>query len=175
MGKLDILVNNAGIERRAPFWDATEEDYDDVLAVNLKAVFFASQTLVRHLRATGRPGRIINISSVHEDMVFPNFASYCAAKGGVRMLTRNLAVELRGTGITVNGIAPGAIGTDNNRALLADRPKLDALLRQIPAGRLGTPEEVAGVAAFLASPDADYVTGSTYYVDGGLRVFYEEQ
>jgi glucose 1-dehydrogenase len=174
-GGLDILVNNAGFERHAPFWDVSEQDYDKVLAIDLKAPFFASQAMVRHLRKAGRPGKIINISSVHEDLPFPNYAPYCVAKGGLRMLTRNLAVELKGTGITVNNIAPGAIQTDINRELMKDRGKLDALLAQIPAERLGTPEDVAGVAAFLASSDADYVNGATYFVDGGLTLFYEEQ
>jgi glucose 1-dehydrogenase len=174
-GQLDVLVNNAGVERWAPFTEVTEADYDDMLAVNLKAVFFAAQAMVRHLRAAGRPGKIINISSVHEELPFPHFAPYCAAKGGVRMLTRTLAVELKGAGITVNGVAPGAIETDMNRALLQDPKKLRPLLEQIPLGRIGRPEDVAAVVAFLASPDADYVTGSTYFVDGGLTWFYEEQ
>ncbi|WP_437545433.1 3-oxoacyl-ACP reductase family protein [Sorangium sp. So ce367] len=174
-GRLDVLVNNAGLEKRAPFWEVTEEDYDAVMNTNLKAVFFGSQAMVRHLREAGRPGKIINISSVHEDLPFPHFASYCASKGGVRMLTRTLAVELRGTGITVNAIAPGAIETEINAALLKDRDKLGALLEQIPLGRLGKPEDVAGLAVFLASADADYVTGSTYFVDGGLTWNYEEQ
>ena len=131
--------------------------------------------MVRHLRASGRPGRIINISSVHEDLPFPNFAAYCASKGALRMLTRNLAVELGPFGIAVNNIAPGAIETPINTALLNDPRKLGALLNQIPLNRLGQPEDVAGLAVFLAGEDAAYVTGSTFIVDGGLSVNYQEQ
>jgi glucose 1-dehydrogenase len=175
LGSLDVLVNNAGIESHAPFWDVTEADFDRVLSVNLKGVFFATQAMVNHLRATGRPGRIINISSVHEEIPFPNFAAYCASKGGLKMLTRDLAVELGPLGITVNSIAPGAIETPINTKLLNDPTKLRSLLAQIPLGRLGKPDDVAGLAAFLASDDASYATGSTYFVDGGLTWFYQEQ
>jgi glucose 1-dehydrogenase len=173
-GPLDILVNNAGIEKRAPFVEVTEADYDAVLGVNLKGAFFVTQAFVRHLLAARRPGRVINISSVHEEMPFPGFSTYCASKGGMQLLTRDLAVELGPHGITVNGIAPGAIATEINRALLDDRPRVERLLKQIPLGRMGKPEDVAALAAFLASPDADYVTGSTYYVDGGLAWDYRE-
>jgi glucose 1-dehydrogenase len=175
LGSLDVLVNNAGIESHAPFWDVTEADYDRVLAVNLKGVFFATQAMVNHLRATGRTGRIINISSVHEEIPFPNFAAYCASKGGLKMLTRDLAVELGPLGITINSIAPGAIETPINSKLLNDPTKLRSLIAQIPLERLGKPEDVAGLAAFLASDDAAYATGSTYFVDGGLTWFYQEQ
>jgi glucose 1-dehydrogenase len=174
-GTVDILVNNAGIETHAPFWDVTEADYERVMNVNVKGAFFAAQALTRHLREAKRPGRIINISSVHEEMAFPNFAAYCASKGAMRMLARTLAVELGPLGITINNIAPGAIETPINTALLNDPAKLASLLKQIPLGRLGQPEDVAGLAAFLASDDASYVTGSTFVVDGGLSVFYEEQ
>jgi glucose 1-dehydrogenase len=175
LGRCDILVNNAGIEKRADFWDVTEQDYDAVLNVNLKGAFFLTQFFVRRLRDAKLPGRIINISSVHEDIAFPHFSTYCASKGGIRMLMRNLAVELGPLGITVNNIAPGAIATPINKALLEDKPKLDALLANIPLSRLGTSEEVAGLAAFLASDEAAYVTGSTYVIDGGLMVDYHEQ
>jgi glucose 1-dehydrogenase len=174
-GQLDILVNNAGVETHAPFWEVNEEDYERVLNVNLKGVFFTTQAFVRHLLHTHRPGKIINISSVHEELPFPNFAPYCASKGGLKMLTRNLSVELGPFGITINSIAPGAIETPINTKLLHDPQKLGALQGQIPLGRLGQPQDVAGLATFLASSDADYVTGSTYFVDGGLTWHYQEQ
>lgn len=174
-GKLDILVNNAGIEKHAPFWDVTEVDYDAVLNVNLKGVFFATQAFVQHLRETKRPGKIINISSVHEDLPFPNFTAYCVSKGGMKMLTRNLAVELGSLGITINNVAPGAIATPINTRLLNNREKLSALLNNIPLGRLGQPQDVASLVAFLASSEADYITGSTFFVDGGLLWNYQEQ
>lgn len=174
-GKIDILVNNAGLEKRADFWDVTESDFDAVLNVNLKGMFFVTQAVVRHLRQTGRPGKIINISSVHEELPFPHFASYCASKGGLKMLTRDLAIELAPSRITINSIAPGAIETPINTKLLNDSAKLKELLGNIPLGRLGKPEDVAGLAAFLASDESDYVTGSTFFVDGGLLWNYHEQ
>lgn len=175
LGGCDILVNNAGIEKGSDFWDTPEADYDAVFAVNLKAPFFLTQAFVRKLRDAQKPGRIINISSVHEDMVFPHFATYCASKGGMRMLMRNLAVELGPLGITVNNVAPGAIATPINAEMMKDPAKLDPLLRNIPLGRMGTSEEVAGLVAYLASDEAGYVTGSTYVIDGGLMRNYHEQ
>jgi glucose 1-dehydrogenase len=175
LGRIDILVNNAGLERRADFWDVNEEDYDLVLNVNLKGPFFVTQAFVKHRIQTKAGGKVINISSVHEELPFPHFASYCASKGGIKMLTRNLSIELAPLGITINSIAPGAIETPINKKLLNDPVKLKSLLENIPLKRLGKPEDVASVAAFLASSDADYVTGTTYFVDGGLTWNYEEQ
>ena len=175
LGRCDILVNNAGVEKEAAFWDVTEADYDLVLDVNLKGAFFLAQAFVRRLRDARQPGRIINISSVHEDMVFPNFSTYCASKGGIRMLMRDLAVELGPLGITVNNIAPGAISTPINTKMMANKSELDALLANIPLRRMGTPEEVAGLALFLASDDGAYTTGATYVIDGGLMRNYHEQ
>jgi glucose 1-dehydrogenase len=174
-GKLDILVNNAGIEKHAPFWEVTEADYDAVMNVNLKGVFFATQAFVNHLIDTKRPGKIINISSVHEDLPFPNFTAYCASKGGMKMFARNLAVELGALGITINNVAPGAIETPINTKLLNNPEKLGALLQNIPLGRLGQPQDVASLVTFLASAEADYITGSTFVVDGGLLWNYQEQ
>ena len=175
LGSCDILVNNAGIEIRAPFLEVTEADYDSVLNVNLKGAFFLMQFFAKRLAAAKKPGTIINMSSVHEDMVFPNFSTYCASKGGMRMVMRDLAVELGPLCITVNNIAPGAVDTPINAHLMADKSMLDALLRNIPLGRVAKPQEIAGVAAFLASADGAYVTGSTYFIDGGLIRNYHEQ
>jgi glucose 1-dehydrogenase len=175
IGPFDVLVNNAGVERRAEFLQATEQDYDAVLDTNLKGPFFLTQLFARDLVASKRRGKVINISSVHEELPFPNFASYCASKGGLKMLCRDLAIELAPHGITVNNIAPGAIKTPINEKLLSDPAKMKSLLENIPLGRMGKPEDVAGCAAFLASSDADYVTGATLLVDGGLLFNYHEQ
>lgn len=175
LGDLDILVNNAGVEKRADFWNVTEADYDFVLDVNLKGLFFMTQATVRYLMQSKRPGKIINISSVHEELPFPHFSSYCASKGGLKMLTRNLSIELAPYNITINNIAPGAIETPINKNLLNDPVKLKSLLENIPLRRLGKPEDVASIAAFLASGESGYVTGTTFVVDGGLTWNYEEQ
>jgi len=174
-GSADILINNAGMEMRSDFWDTPEEEYDKVMTVNLRGPFFLTQRFVQRLRGAKKPGRIVNISSVHEDMVFPGFTTYCCSKGGMRMFMRNLSVELGSLGININNVAPGAIATPINKALLADQPKLNALLANIPLGRMGTPDDVAGLAAFLVSDDATYITGSTFVVDGGLMRNYREQ
>ena len=175
LGGVDVLINNAGVEKHASIWEATEHDYDLVLTINLKGAFFASQAFVQHRMAEKKPGKIINVSSVHEELPFPHFTSYCASKGGMKMMMRNLSIELAPYGITVNNIAPGAIETPINTALLNDPPKLKALLDNIPLARLGQVSDVAGVAAFLASSDADYITGTTIVVDGGLTWNYSEQ
>jgi len=146
-----------------------------VLAVNLRGPFFLAQAFARHLREAGHGGRIINNSSVHEELPHPNFASYCASKGGLKMLMRNLAIELAPLGITVNNVAPGAIETPINRKLLQQPDKLAGLLQDIPARRLGQPRDIAGAVAFLASDEADYITGTTLVIDGGLLWNYHEQ
>ena len=174
-GKVDILVNSAGLEKRADFWDVTEADYDLVMNVNLKAVFFVTQAVVKHFKETNNKGRIINISSVHEELPFPHFTSYCASKGGVKMITRNLSVELGPMGITINNVAPGAIATEINHDLLNNPEQLKKVTQNIPLGRMGEPEDVSGIVAFLASDEAKYITGSTFYVDGGLLWNYQEQ
>ena len=175
LGEIDILVNNAGLERRADFWDATEADFDAVLNVNLKGLFFITQAFVKHRMAANAGGKIINISSVHEELPFPHFTSYCASRGGVKLLTRNLSIELAPLSITINSIAPGAIQTPINAGLLQDPDKFQALLKNIPLKRLGTPNDVANMAVFLASDESSYATGTTFFVDCGLTWHYEEQ
>lgn len=174
-GKLDILVNNAGVEKNKDFWDVTEEEYDMVMDTNLKGVFFGIQAFVKYCMGNKREGVVINMSSVHEEIIFPHFAAYCASKGGLKMLTRNLATELAPLNIRVNNVAPGAIATPMNKKLQETPELLDNVLKNIPMKKLGKPEDVAALVAFLASDDAKYVTGSTYFVDGGLTYHYEEQ
>ena len=168
LGGLDILVNSAGIEIRQPFLEVTEEHYDLVLDINLKGAYFCAQAAARQMVQQGTGGRIINISSIHEDVAFLNYSSYCLSKGGMRMFARTVCQELAPHRITINNIAPGAIATPINVRTLQDPTLLHELTSVIPLGRLGTPEEVAAVAVFLASDAASYVTGCTYYVDGGM-------
>jgi glucose 1-dehydrogenase len=167
-GRLDIIVNNAGIEMKHPFLAVTDEEWQRVLNVNLYGAFVVSQVGCRQIVKQGEGGKLIFVSSVHEDIPFPDFAPYCVSKGGVRMLMRNLALELATYRINVNNIAPGAIATPINQAVLTDAIAKKNAESEIPWGRFGKPEEVAAVAAFLASADSEYVTGSTYYVDGGM-------
>ena len=167
-GRLDIVVNNAGIEIQKPFLEVADDEWNKVIAVNLFGSFLVSQVGARQMAAQNDGGKIINVSSVHEDFPFPGYSSYCASKGAIRMMMRNLAMELAPHKINVNNIAPGAIATPINQKVLDSPEAKAAAVSEIPWGRFGTPEEVAGVAAFLASADAEYVTGSTYYVDGGL-------
>ncbi|MCX2574578.1 SDR family NAD(P)-dependent oxidoreductase [Pedobacter sandarakinus] len=174
-GSLDILINNAGLETKANFWEVTEKDYDLVMDTNLKGVFFGIQAFVKYCMKDKVSGTIINMSSVHEEIVFPHFAAYCASKGGLRMLCRNLATELAPFNIRINNVAPGAVTTPINQDLLNNKKQLEQVLENIPMKRMGTVEDVAAVVAFLASEEAAYVTGSTYFVDGGLTYHYEEQ
>ncbi len=167
-GKLDIFVNNAGIEKKFAFVDFPLDNFQKIMAVNLTGPFLCSQAAARQMIAQGTGGRILNISSVHEDLPMPTNAPYCASKGGLRMLMRTIAVELAPHGITVNNIGPGAVFTPIDQDVEKD-PKLNAaILGEIPLNRWGKPEDIANVAVFLASDDASYVTGSTYFVDGGM-------
>ncbi len=169
-GRLDILVNNAGMEMHSPFLDVTEEQFDRVLRVDLKGAFFCAQAAAREMVKRKTAGRIINISSVHEDLPMPQNVPYCCAKGGIRMLTRTICLELAPYHITVNSIAPGAIHTPIDADVEADPEKIAALLKEIPLRRMGQPEEIAKLALYLASDAAAYITGSTFIIDGGLSV-----
>ena len=167
-GRLDVMVNNAGVETRTSILDSTEHDFDLVLGVNLKGAFFGTQLAAKQMIAQGGGGRIIIISSVHEDWPMPGNTPYCCAKGGVRMLTRTAGVELAPHGITVVGVGPGAIATPINKETLADPEKKAALEHSIPEGRVGQPEEVGGLVAWLASDKSAYVTATTFFIDGGI-------
>jgi glucose 1-dehydrogenase len=169
--RLDIMVNNAGMEIHSPFLDVTEEDFDRVVSVDLKGAFFCAQAAAREMVKRKTPGRIINISSVHEEIPMPKNVPYCCAKGGMRMLTRTICLELAPNKITVNNIAPGAVRTPIDADVEAEPEKMAALLEEIPLHRMGQPEEIAKLAAYLASDAAAYITGSTYIIDGGLSVF----
>ena len=167
-GRLDIVVNNAGIEIKKPFLEVTDDEWNKVLTVNLYGSFAVAQAGALQMVKQGDGGKLIFISSVHEDIPFPGYTAYCASKGGMRMMMRNLAMELAPHKINCNNIAPGAIATPINQSVLDDPQAMKNATSEIPWGRFGTPDEVASVALFLASGDSEYVTGSTYYVDGGL-------
>ena len=166
--RLDIMVNNAGMEIHSAFLDETEQNFDRVLGVDLKGAFFGAQLAAREMVKRKTAGRIINISSVHEDLPMPGNVPYCCAKGGMRMLTRTICLELAPYNITVNNIGPGAVHTPIDRDVEADPEKMAALLKEIPMHRMAQPEEVGKLALYLASDAAAYVTGATYFIDGGL-------
>lgn len=168
--RLDIMVNNAGMEIHSPFVDVSEEQFDRVLSVDLKGAFFCAQAAAREMIKRKTAGRIINISSVHEDLPMPQNVPYCCAKGGMRMLTRTICLELAPNNITVNNIAPGAVHTPIDADVEADPEKMAALLKEIPLHRMAQPDEIAKLALYLASDAAAYITGSTYIIDGGLTV-----
>ena len=167
-GRVDVMVNNAGIETRTSVLDTTEDQYGKVLDINLKSAFFGTQLAAKQMIAQGGGGRIINITSVHEDWPMPGNTPYCLSKGGMRMLTRTAGVELAPHGITVVGVGPGAVDTPINKATVADPAKLETLDAAIPLGRLAEPNEIADVVAFLASDAAGYITATTVFVDGGI-------
>lgn len=169
-GRIDIFINNAGMEIHSPFLDVTEEQYDRVLGVDLKGPFFCAQAAAQVMVKQNIAGRIINISSVHEDIAMPQNVPYCCAKGGIRMLTRTISLELAPYSITVNNIAPGAVDTPIDADVKADSKKMSALLAEIPLHRMGQPEEIAKLALYLASDSASYITGATFVIDGGLSI-----
>jgi glucose 1-dehydrogenase len=171
LGSLDVLVNNAGIQISRPTEELSAEDFDRVLAVNLRGAFLCARESIRHFLATGRPGVVINISSVHQRIPKPNYLGYSVSKGGMANLTTTLALEYAARGIRVNAIGPGATITPINRAWVEDPQKSVQVTSHIPIPRAGTADEMAGVTCFLASDDAAYITGQTLYVDGGLTLY----
>jgi glucose 1-dehydrogenase len=167
-GRVDIMVNNAGVETRTSVLDTTEDQYDKVLAINLKSAFFGTQIAAKQMIKQGGGGRIINITSVHEDWPMPGNTAYCLAKGGMRMLTRTAGVELAPHGICVVGVGPGAVATPINLTTMQDPASLAKLNAAIPLGRMAQPEEIANVVVFLAGDGASYLTATTIFADGGI-------
>jgi glucose 1-dehydrogenase len=171
LGGIDVLVNNAGIQISRPTEDLSSEDFDAVIAVNLRGSFMCAREAIRHFLADEKPGVIVNVSSVHQVIPKPDYLGYSASKGGMQNLTRTLALEFASRGIRVNGIGPGATVTPINRAWIDDPDKRRAVEEHIPMRRAGDSDEMAGVTAFLASDEAAYITGQTLFVDGGLTLF----
>jgi len=167
-GRLDIMLNNAGIETRTSVLDTTEAQYDKVMDVNLKSAFFGTQIVGRQMIKQGNGGRIINITSVHEDWPMPGNTAYCLAKGGIRMLTRTAGVELARHNILVVGVGPGAVATPINLGTMNDPALLAKLDQAIPLGRMARPQEIASVVSFLAGDGASYLTATTIFADGGI-------
>jgi glucose 1-dehydrogenase len=167
-GRLDIMVNNAGVETRTSILNTTEQQYDKVLNINLKSAFFGTQLAAQQMIKQGGGGRIINITSVHEDWPMPGNTAYCLSKGGMRMLTRTAGLELAPHNILVTGVGPGAVATPINVSTMQDPELLKKLDGAIPVGRMAKPEEIASVVAFLAGDGASYMAATTVFVDGGL-------
>lgn len=167
-GQLDIMINNAGIETRTSVLETTEPQYDKVLQVNLKSAFFGTQLAAKQMIKQGRGGRIINITSVHEDWPMPGNTAYCLSKGGMRMLTRTAGVELARHNILVVGVGPGAVATPINLSTMQNPAEMAKLDAAVPVGRMAQPEEIASVVAFLAGDGASYMTATTVFADGGL-------
>lgn len=167
-GRVDVMVNNAGIETRTSVLETSEAQYDRVLTINLKSAFFGTQIAAKQMLKQGDGGRIINITSVHEDWPMPGNTAYCLAKGGMRMLTRTAGVELAPHGILVVGVGPGAVATPINLSTMKDPALMTKLAAAIPLGRMAKPEEIADVVVFLAGDGAAYLTATTIFADGGM-------
>ena len=171
LGGIDVLVNNAGIQISRPTEELSSDDFDRVLAVNLRGSFMCAREAIRHFLDEEKPGSIVNVSSVHQLIPKPGYLGYSTSKGGMQNLTRTLALEYAGRGIRVNGVGPGATVTPINRAWVDDPEKRRQVEEHIPMQRAGDADEMAGVTAFLASDDAAYITGQTIFVDGGLTLY----
>jgi glucose 1-dehydrogenase len=171
-GKIDVLVNNAGIQQEAPIEDTSTDVWQKIIAVDLTGPFVCSREAVKHmLNQKPRGGCIINISSVHQIIPKPHYVPYATSKAGIEMMTKSMALELAQDNIRINVVAPGAIATDMNEKLQDDKAELNRVLRRIPLGRIGRSEEIADMVEFLASEKASYVTGSTFFIDGGMTLY----
>ncbi|HKP92075.1 MAG TPA: glucose 1-dehydrogenase [Thermoleophilaceae bacterium] len=170
-GPVDLLVNNAGIEKPFPLVEMPLDEWNKVLAVNLTGAFLCAREAARALIAAEQPGAIVNVSSVHEVIPWPSFGHYCASKGGMKLWAQTIARELAPHRIRVVSVAPGAILTPINQELIDDPDKRREVEEEVPWGRLGTPEEIAGAIAWLASDEAEYVVGTTLFVDGGMTLY----
>ena len=169
-GRIDVMVNNAGIAPVMDFLDVSPESFDRVIGVNLKGAFLGTQAAARAMIAQGQGGVIINMSSINSGLANPSVATYAISKGGMNQITSTAAVAFAHHGIRVCGVGPGTIATEIIKGAFTERAGMHAILARTPLGRLGEPEEVAGVVAFLASEDASYITGETIYPDGGRRI-----
>lgn len=167
-GRVDIMVNNAGVETRTSILDTTEAQYEKVMEINLKSAFFGTQIAAKQMIKQGGGGRIINITSVHEDWPMPGNTAYCLSKGGMRMLTRTAGLELAANNILVIGVGPGAVATPINTSTMNDPSLLTKLNSAIPLGRMAQSNEIGSVVAFLADDGASYITATTIFADGGL-------
>ncbi|AUI72341.1 SDR family oxidoreductase [Companilactobacillus alimentarius] len=170
-GDVDVWVNNAGMEKKSPTHEISLDDWQRVIAVDQTGVFLGSKTALKYFREHDKAGNIINMSSVHEQIPWPTFASYAAAKGGVKLFTKTIAMEYAKYGIRVNAIGPGAINTPINAKKFADKEQYDQTVSMVPMDRIGKPEEVAAGAAWLASSESSYVTGITLFIDGGMTLY----
>lgn len=167
-GGIDVMVNNAGTEEKHPFLEFPLDVFQRVISVDLTGVWLCTQAAAKRMAEQKRGGRVINISSIHEEVAMPKNAPYCAAKAGIRMLARTLCVELAPFGITINNVCPGAIDTPMDKSVKRDPKEYEALVSEIPLRRMGRPEEVAEMCVYLASEAASYVTGGSFYIDGGM-------
>ncbi|MEP7367723.1 MAG: glucose 1-dehydrogenase [Acidobacteriota bacterium] len=172
-GGLDVLINNSGIQKESPSDEIEMADFDRVIGVNLRGAFLCTREALKHFVANNKPGVILNNSSVHEIIPKPGFVSYSISKGGLENMTRTLALEYAGRGIRVNSVGPGAIVTPINNSWINDPAARTGVESHIPMGRVGSPEEIASVFAFLASDEASYITGQTLFACGGLTLFPE--
>ncbi|WP_268814674.1 SDR family oxidoreductase [Pediococcus acidilactici] len=170
-GDLDVWVNNAGMEIKAPTHQLSLEDWNRVISIDQTGVFLGSKTALNYFKGKNKKGNIINMSSVHEQIPWPTFSSYAAAKGGVEMFTKSIAMEYAKNHIRVNAIGPGAINTPINAEKFADKEQYDQTVSMVPMDRIGEPEEVAAGAAWLASDESSYVTGITLFIDGGMTLY----